>query len=410
VHRLRRIMRHEPGRNEDYGLARRVYRATLMESRNDYIRDLLGSSKDPDIFRLVRQLDSRRTLPSMVNTQNELVSTHEGIAALVAEQLSPGEPSIWSPPVLDVGIDRQLEEGVRLSPTNTGPGIDDIGYPMIRFWMQEDRHGIERLMDYGMRHDIADWHMAEVVLIPKADKTRYDIVKSWRMIHLLPTLAKVAERIILQRIAAMVDLGDTQFGSRRKRSCHDAISIVYEFLRYNRGMKCAMLSIDVEGGFDNVNIDHLSDFLVARGCSNHLTLWVRRWASNRSVRFRFNGRVSRVFHLCKGIPQGSPLSPFLFGANVADIFEPRILCTPVRRRITVSYVDDGVIIVAADTEDLARYTLTEAFDLCNTIAGKRGMGFSPSKIGFIGFGDRVWDGLAIGGIMLQPSEDLRVLG
>jgi len=36
------------------------------------------------------------------------------------------------------------------------------------------------------------------------------------MIHLLPTIAKVVERIVLLRIAEHVVLGQTQFGSRRK--------------------------------------------------------------------------------------------------------------------------------------------------------------------------------------------------
>ena len=110
------------------------------------------------------------------------------------------------------------------------------------------------------------WHSAEVVLIPKADKPCYDIVKSWRMIYLLPTIAKVVEMIVLIRIAEHVVLGRTQFGSRRKRGVHDPMSVVFEFLRHNEGFKCAMLSMDVEGGFDNIDIDLLWDFLSAREC------------------------------------------------------------------------------------------------------------------------------------------------
>ena len=44
---------------------------------------------------------------------------------------------------------------------------------------------MRRLLDHGLRNGIPDWHQAEVVLIPKAGKPRYDLVKSWRMIHIL---------------------------------------------------------------------------------------------------------------------------------------------------------------------------------------------------------------------------------
>lgn len=75
------------------------------------------------------------------------------------------------------------------------------------------------------------------------------------MIHLLPTIAKVVERMILLRLSAVVDLESTQFRSRRRQGCHDALSIVYEFLRHNAGMACALMSMDVESGFDNIDLD-----------------------------------------------------------------------------------------------------------------------------------------------------------
>ena len=169
--------------------------------------------------------------------------------------------------------------------------MDDIGYPFIRYWLRECPDSLRRLIDYGLSNDIRDWHSAEVVLIPKADKPRYDIVKSWRMIHLLPTISKVGERIVLLRIVQHARLGPTQFGSRRKRGVHDAMAVIFEFLKHNKGFQCAMMSMDVEGGFDNIDLDLLSDFMTARDCPPSLILWVRRWASCRSVRFRFNGRI-----------------------------------------------------------------------------------------------------------------------
>jgi len=302
LNRMRRIRRRLPTASDDYNVIRRVYRAMLLKSRQEFIRDTIEKAGDPEIFRLARQLESRRTLPSMRDSDGQIVCRHADISDLIAAQLRPGDEQPWHPSAVEMDPACGLESAVKRSPTNTGPGLDDIGYPFIRYWLKEKPDCLRRLVDYGLTNDIPDWHSAEVVLIPKADKPRYDIVKSWRMIHLLPTIAKVVERIVLLRIAEHVVLGQTQFGSRRKRGVHDAMSVVFEFLRHNKGFKCAMLSMDVEGGFDNIDVDLLCDFLAARECPANLVHWVRRWAMNRVVRFRFNGRISKPYFVNCGIP------------------------------------------------------------------------------------------------------------
>jgi len=187
------------------------------------------------------------------------------------------------------------------------------------------------------------------------------------------------------------------------------MSVVFAFLRHNEGFKCAMLSMDVEGGFDNIDIDLLCDFLTARECPANLIHWVRRWAGNRVVRFRFNGQISKPYFVNCGIPQGSPLSPILFGAYVADIFEPRLGYSPSVRTVVSSYVDDGVILVAFNSRDLTRYTMAELFKDCDRIARGRKMRFSTIKTKWIGFGGTTLEDLDIDGEILTPVEDLRVL-
>src|SRR5437588_4640927 len=230
------------------------------------------------------------------------------------------------------------------------------------------------------------------------------------MIHLLPAAAKVAERIVLLRLAACLDLGETQFGSRRKRGVHDATAVVLEFLKHNEGYKRLILSMDIEGGFDNISVDLLSDFLTARGCPTNLRDWVRRWTTCRSLRFGFKGRVSKVYHVSKGVPQGSPLSPFLFGAYVADVFRPRLRYGPSVTAILTSYVDDTVIAVAATSRGLAMSVGGELFEDCCRVAAGRGLSFSRLKTEWIGFGGVTWSTLRLGVVEVPASEDLRVLG
>lgn len=199
----------------------------LQQRHHDYIKRVISNAQDPELFRLVRQLTAKRTLPSMDVGDGSFVTDHSDISDPIAAQLSPGNATLWAPPVLDMGPPIDLGMAMKASPMNTGPGLDDISYPFLRMWYLSDPDTFTKLVQYGLGHDIEDWHSAEVVLIPKANKLRYDIVKSWRMIHLLLTIAKVVERMILLRLSAVVDLEPMQFRSRRRQGCHDALSIVY---------------------------------------------------------------------------------------------------------------------------------------------------------------------------------------
>jgi len=171
-----------------------------------------------------------------------------------------------------------------------------------------------------------------------------------------------------------------------------------------------MMVMDVEGGFDNIVIDNLADFMTSRGCLRELTRWVWRWAWRRRLSLWFNGRQSRPYYTFRGVPQGSPLSPCLFGFYVADIFRCRLTYTPSRRQMVASYVDDGVILVAADTHRMATDLMVETWQDCSRVAEGSNMSFSLIKTKRIGFGDVRWEPLRIGGMDIVASGSLRVLG
>jgi len=185
---------------------------------------------------------------------------------------------------------------------------------------------------------------------------------------------------------------------------------IYDFVDYNKNIKCGMLSMDAEGGFDKMDIGMLCQILRDRGCLEGLTRWVKRWTRNRCIRLRFNGRTTKDYYLNKGIPQGSPLSPFLFGIYVADVFRPRIQTRVNFRAMVSSYVDDGVIVISTDQVESTKDKLIEYFGLCNKVAQDRGMNFSPKKIEWIGFGEEDWGSLDIKGVLTREVKEIRILG
>src|SRR5437868_3451419 len=129
VNRLRpsRWKKGQVGSTEDYRLARCVYRASLVRARFEHIRNLLTERRDLDIFRLVEKLESKRTLPSMVGTEGTLATSHADISDLIAKQLLPGEPTAWKAMRVEMEPALEMDTAITRSPTNTGPGVDDMG-------------------------------------------------------------------------------------------------------------------------------------------------------------------------------------------------------------------------------------------------------------------------------------------
>jgi len=78
--------------------------------------------------------------------------------------------------------------------------------------------------------------------------------------------------------------------------------------------------------------------------------------------------------------------------------------------MVASYVDDGVILVAADSRRMATGMMVDIWEYCRWVARLRNMDFSSLKTGWIGFGDPRWGSAEIGGTDVEASDRLRVLG
>ena len=396
---------------EGWRLARKVLRNRLINERYDYLKRTLEQTKDPEIFKAIKALDGRRVVPAMVKENGDTVYNHEGISDLVADQLKAESPRVWDGGEVDLVVEEEeITKALKDSPTNTACGKDNIRYPFLRFWLKSQPGHMTETLNNLIRIGYDRWNEAHTVLIKKADKERYDSVKSWRMIHLLPTISKVVDRIILRRLEKEVTLSDTQYGSRKRRGCHDCVKQISEFLKFGRFRCTALMTMDVEGGFDNINTELLADILRYRSCDGLLVSWIMRWTTGRKMRLKFNGRTSRVYGVDKGVPQGSPLSPYLFGIYVEEIFKPRFKHRPSVSSLVSSYVDDSAVMVSGESREIVVSKMRELYEDCDRIARLRNMRFAARKVEWMGIGSGEWPDLWLGGEKKDMCKEIRILG
>ena len=81
----------------------------------------------------------------------------------------------------------------------------------------------------------------------------------------------------------------------------------------------ALSLLDLSKAFDSVNHTILLHKLRFVGASPQAVKWFESYLSSRSRYVRIRSTVSSFGSLTRGGPQGSILSPFLFGISVNDI-------------------------------------------------------------------------------------------
>ena len=173
-------------------------------------------------------------------------------------------------------------------------------------------------------------------------------------------------------------MGPSQFGSRIRRGTSDTMQCLLRWQENARslGHYTSLISADIEGGFDKVDPRSLNN----TDLDPMYIPWIQNWAANRSLRFRHNNRLDPTVYTCnRGVPQGSPLSPFLFGAYVKKLADPRLIAQPDHSRLVISYVDDVLICVSARDHPTLEALARSTWACLTSEALQIGMSFADNK-------------------------------
>ena len=166
------------------------------------------------------------------------------------------------------------------------------------------------------------------VLIPKPGG------KGERKLGVPTVLDRVIQQAILQRLTPIFEPGfsDSSYGSRPKRSAHQAIYQVQNDI--NQGYRYAV-DLDLEKFFDNVQHDVLMA-RVSRQITDKVLLGLMGRYLRSGVLIGGNTQATEI-----GTPQGSPLSPLLANVLLDDLDKE----LEKRGHRFARYMDDVVILV-----------------------------------------------------------------
>nr|CAH7730879.1 unnamed protein product [Callosobruchus chinensis] len=219
-------------------------------------------------------------------------------------------------------------------------GVDGIGIDMLILCcptiLPVITHLINVCIETNTFPDI--WKIAYITPVPKCNMPRD--LKDLRPISILPTLSKIAEKILGTQLQTYLDnnslLPSVQSGFRSGHSCATALlKITDDILQATDNDEVtALVLLDYSKAFDKINHSLLLAILEHIGCSRESIFIVESYLQGREQMVKVKDKVSVPAHITCGVPQGSILGPLLFCIYTSQ------LCTCLKSCKSHLYADD----------------------------------------------------------------------
>lgn len=244
------------------------------------------------------------------------------------------------------------------------PGSDGVTNSAIKYLPQV---GVVQLLhifnaSLKLKYFPSSWKEAIIIPILKPNKDKLFAV-NYRPISLLPSLGKILEKIILNRLNRHEKqnkiLIPEQFGFKANHNTVLQLGRIVDLATINFNLKnsTALLTLDIEKAFDTVWHKALIHKLNQYNFPNHLIEITNSFLRYRTYRVKINNKtLSNCCSIPAGVPQGAILSPFLFNIYVNDI--PKSDKTQI-----ALFADDTALIATSRNKTLANKYLQKHIDV-----------------------------------------------
>ena len=171
----------------------------------------------------------------------------------------------------------------------------------------------------------SSWLHSEVVMLVKNYQKDTKLLSNYRPISLTNTMYKIYASLLQKRLAAHFDhrLRPTQFGFRSGRSVTQPIHILRRLLEVHERQTEAFHAIflDWAKAFDSVTFSSIQSSLEYMGVPPSFRAAIASLYQNPTFTVRESKHQSATYTQTRGLRQGCPLSPYLFGFVLTHLFE-----------------------------------------------------------------------------------------
>lgn len=270
----------------------------------------------------------------------------------------------------------EVFELIKTSLPNKSPGPDGLPKEFYqRFWpvIGTTFTGIVNEIIGGAEIPV-EFKVGKIVLIPKSKGP--NTMDKFRPLMLMNFDYKTVARAVKQRLTPLL-----QKIIKNHQACFPGRTILSTVSEYRdlisivavTNIRCALLFIDFSQAFDRVSHRYIELLMQRLGFDEQAVRVIHHMISGITAKSIINGQLTKVFHIDRGVPQGSPLSMLLYVLSLEPLlrrFNEKLTGITISGvNITVrAYADDVGVVVRNDSELALAKTEIETY---SSLSGAR---------------------------------------